>query len=350
MVLFFAWTTFVESYVKVYYPAMASVAMMGGLVLMMVVMFGVGFAGKLMAVDFPYVDGICNGFPNNKIRFYIKHDEVDQPIEQGYYATTITLRWAIYDPKVKGKVEKLHIHHRGLWAERVAFHTGRAFFWGDSVGHPAVSNLWLEEMDMPNIERVKGEPVFELVRGNMDEMSEPILSDNFKQWLKTKKTAKTGDATAENGAAGIDQKTKLLVAELLKLNRKVRELTRRSMKDHEVRLATEETTDQIKNELASTLDIPTKFQAAVVRFVLALWEAFGGIDNVVKTWGRGKVTMTKWVALTILGVAGLFFLYMNPQPVQRAYEWLGMGNNQLFIILLGVVAAAGVYLYGRRKK
>ena len=352
--LLIGWMMFVQNYVKVYHPELEQIAGWMGMALIFVSMFAITFVYEYMAGTYPYVEAICNGYPNNKLRFYIRELEADQPIEAGYYGTTIIPNWGLSHPKIKGKVETLYIHHRGLWAQRAGFHPGRAMFYGESIRHPAVTNVVLQEIAIPNIERVKGEPVYELVWGNMDETSNPIINDKYKSWLKGKKTVKpsnTQDATLPSAEAnGISHDDKMLMVENQRLNRINRELKRRSMSDHSVRLATEETSDLIKNELGATLEIPTKFMAAVVRFVLALWEAFGGIDNVVKTWGKGKVTMTKWISLTILGIAVLIFFYMNPAPVQRMYEWLSMGNNQIFVLLFGAIAAAGIYLYSRKRK
>jgi len=304
---------------------------------------------------YPFVNGICTKVQNQTFRFYIQDfEKIDVPTDKGYYSTTVNVKWASEYPG-KGKIEKLVIHHRGLFADRVEFVPGRAQFQGEWFNHPATARLWFEELELEktDIERGAPIPVLWLARGNKDGFSRAALVEEFL--MEHPGLLKSAGSNPAGGGSVLDLdmevKRGIRVEEILSENRRlkraIREMKRRSMKDHTMRLATEEETDLIKSELDATLDIPTKQSMSLTRTVLALYKAAGTIDNMRSYVGRRRVSpITRNAVILIMFLASLIYLGYRPDIVDKIFSYA----STYWYVVLGIagIMAAAWYYYKKR--
>lgn len=291
-----------------------------------------------------FIDAVCDSFPDSNMRFYIlQYAAQDQTVSPGYYSSHLRLKWPIKHPQ-KGKIQEIIVHHHDIWNNRFAFgRPGRALFQGEWFDHPSVAKAWLRELQRegPDIKQLTPIPIFELVRGNKDDDSPMLLAEA----ASTKIPGLT--AFAELKMTHEEQKTLKRVVELEADNR---ELRRRSMQNQRRKEDMENELNIIKNELGSTNNESTDFQAAVNRQVLSVWEYFGGLDNLVKQmWQRktGGFTVSKYLALTIIAVVAGGYFYMNPQVTMQVLNVL---NSNWILALGGLLVAAIIgYIMVKRK-
>jgi len=196
----FGWMLFVDQVVAVYFPSMKQIAGWMGIPFIFVLMLSIEFTYKMITSEYPFCDWVCPTWTDGRLRFYIDRDRLDekamfdQPLGDGWYCTTLPLKWAIKTPRGEKIETQIHIHHKGLFADRIRFHPGKAIFAGNEIGHPAVSEAWVEELDLEglDIERVKAEPVFILRRGNKDLISQTEMEEYWREYLLGKKKRRRG--------------------------------------------------------------------------------------------------------------------------------------------------------------
>lgn len=352
------WMLFTQSYVAVYYPEWEQPFGWIGFILILSMTALVDVVYWKITGPYPFIDAVCSSFPNSTLRFYVEaFEQLDQPTDKGHCSTTVKCRWPIKHPE-KGKCSHTTIHHVGLLADNVDFAPGRAQFQGEWFGHPSTAKIWLEELKFEgtDIEKAAPIPIFSLRMGNKkEEESSTNLLLNFIKEHKHKDVVK--DVTEEENpnsnpgfsSVHVDFDTEKIMRENLRLKRGNRELTRRYMKEHMNRIAIEEAIDLIKNELGATLNIPTKQSASVWRQILAMWEAFGGIDQLVKLYPRQRMTASKWAVIGVLGIAGLVYLTFNPDLIDKILSWTSTGYNGFIALGLVAVMVVTAFLYRRSK-
>jgi len=368
----FGWMVFTDQVIGVYLPTLKPIMGWMGIPFIFVLMLSIEFTYKMITSEYPFCDWVCPTWTDGKLRFYINRDRldektmIDQPLGDGWYCTTLPLKWPIKNPKGEKIETQIHIHHKGLFADRIRFHPAKAIFAGNEIGHPAVSEAWVEELELEekDIERVKAEPVFVLRRGNKDLVSSTVIEEYWREFVSKRKgkrrrgrprkveapiTMMDGDGKTEQVMVKpLDVSKAELLREIKRLEEANRELKRKYMKDHMQRLATEESTDLIKNELGAVLDIPTKVEASINRRILALWEYAGGIDNMVKLTRSQRISFGKYMAITILGLGALVLMYLNREQLPIILSWLSVFEHQLALIGIGIIVASVVYWVKKR--
>ena len=90
------------------------------------------------------------------------------------------------------------------------------------------------------------------------------------------------------------------------------------------------------------------FRGAVIEYLLSIREVQLTIENALKSMKGPRIPWGKWMIWPIMFVAGLVYLYYNPQVVSETQKYLSLPLNQLFILGLGIIAVAGIF-YARRR-
>lgn len=304
---------------------------LGTFLYLFIILGGVMFSdvyARYVSSQFPYLEIIVR--PTNKrLHVFIDKDEtLDRKIGENTYVlqlkTATPVRYEDY-----GKVKNIIIHHTGRLTEKLYFRPGWCTWRGLRTRHPQTEIL--EVMQVPNastsIDHGEAYPVFYLLHGSKDAgQRTPVL-------------------VASRNPADLDMHQKMaeLETELAKARRDAVEWQQRA-------LAAEEIIGQQRAETAGLLEAKTGIKEHALELMLGFRQATASFDRAIETLrGRRPFTFTKWVALTIICIASIVFLWANPQIVQEMSLWFREPLNTLLVLVVVIVVVAGLFYKGKRK-
>jgi len=293
--------------------------------------FFVNVAAQLAASAYLYMKIIIRPDVKELNVFVEKDMSFDRPLGNGYYEA----HFKIVNPvkyKDYGKIKELIILHKGKLSDHVYTRPGTAVWRGIFVKHNAVEVLEVTQAQTATttIDHGAPIPIFQLLMGSKD-IALPAAA------------APAGAGEAELAVL----KTKL--SEMEMENAKLR----RDAIEHQQRaLALEEITTQKTAETAGLLEAKVGIKEHAYETFLGLLNAFGRFDKAVEALGgrRWRFTFTKWVALTIIAVVLIVYLWANPEAAAAIQLWfMNPWNFMLVVIALATILAIILYSVKRKK-
>ena len=327
IVALFAWMMIITPFFPMEYRRTAG---MLGMVVCIVGMIMTEQVLKWTAASYTSIEAICRP-SNRKLHLFVKNIETAE-ITPGVFATKLNL-----GEKVKHEfyqiLEYIVVKHTLTFEDRFRFTPGKAMYKGYVVDHPKTAKIILYEpyegsFDVDHLSPI---PVFWLKEAPGDYYlpSETVMGHN--------PTSNPSEAF---------EKSKVLM-DNERLESENVEWKRQAMDWHQKAVRLEEVNDQIKNELHAILSSKSDQKQGVIEQVLTLLEGHTKIRAALKEVKGPTLTLTKTVAMVILGLAIIGVFVMNPGDLM---SWLSIKENQFFIILLvGISVFAYYYAMKKRK-
>jgi len=308
--------------------------MVGTFLYLAIILGGVIFSdvyARYVSSQYPYLQIIVR--PSNKtIHAFV---DKDQTLDRKIAENTYTLHLRLASPvryEDYGRVKELIIHHKGKLADKLYFRPGWCVWKGIRTRHPQTEIIEVLQVEKATTSIDHGEPipVFYLVHGSKDVSTyqAPVIAGN---------------------PASIDvneymRRISALEAELAKVRRDAVEWQQRA-------LAAEEIIGQQRAETAGLLEAKTGIKEHALELMLGFRLACASFDRAIESLrgGRVRFTFTKWVALTIIAVAFIVYLWANPNVAQEIALWLRSPINSIIVLAAVVVIIAVLFARGRRK-
>jgi len=295
----------------------------------------VNVAAQLSAAPHPYLKTIVR--PDNKeLHVFVDKDlTFDRPLGNGIHElhvkTVLPVKYKDY-----GKVKEIIILHRGRWSDHIYFRPGTAVWRGIFVKHGMVEVLEVTQAQTATtaIDHGSPIPIFQLLMGSKDRMLTSAITS----------------VSANHGKLEAELKT--LRERLSELEMENAKLRRDAIEHQQRALALEEITTQKTAETAGLLEAKVGIKEHAYETFLGLLNAFGRFDKAVEALGgrRWRLTFTKWVALTIIAVVFIVYLWANPQAAAAIQLWLMNPWNFMLVVIALVVILAIILYSGKRKR
>ncbi len=241
------------------------------------------------------------------------------------YATTLDLRFPVKFGELS-MVKRIELHHDGKWSERVKFRRGMCVWSGFSVPHPQTEIVEVFQVPKASTMMDHGEPVpvFVLKSASMDYYY-----------------GRVGTSASEDYLEQVGQDVRRTIRD------QMAEAERQKSEWHMRAIAAEEVIEQQKAEIKGLLEAKTGLKELAYEYMLTIFLACGSIEKALAHL-RGPLLnkdMIKYIALTVLGLAGVALVWANPDILTM------LASNVL--VLLAVILIAGaviVLLLQRRRK
>jgi len=316
-----------------------------GFILPFMTMAGIELAYIYRTSPYPYVEMFISP-RNQKLRFYIKKPIETREVKPGEYATKLNLAFPVKHPYYH-VIESLVIHHEGLWDKRVKFQPGKAWYKEEVISHPQTTFLVVEEKAKGSfdIDHSSPVPAFRLVWAPGDyylvkELLKPVNVDD----PGSNPSGNPGGAVQVADLRFEDVELRKRVEELEHENA---ELRRQAYDWHQKYIRAEQVIDQLKNELMAVLKSKADFKASVIQYMLTFREQQLTIANALKKLQGPRIAFSKWLAITLIAIAGLIWLQYNPDVLAKIQSWLSVTTNQIFVLVALVIAFA-IYISRRQ--
>jgi hypothetical protein len=265
---------------------------------------------------YPYLQLVVR--PENTVLhcFVEKDQSLSRRIGEDLYEARIALAYPVRYGEY-GRVKTIAILHRGRWSERVYLRPGQAYFQGLRVPHPQTEIVEVAQSRMTaSIDHGEPIPVFWMLLASKDRgPASPMQA----QRVETQELL---------------DRLRLLEEENAKLRREAVEWQQRA-------LAYEDVIAQQRAETAGLLDAKAGIKEHAYETFLGLLNAFGRFDKAVEALkGRRQgFAFTKWTAVTVISLAVIAYLWMNPQAAAQLYIWLSNPVNAVLVLaLVGLLA------------
>jgi len=308
-----------------------------GMTLYLVVAVGGVFfanvAAQFAAAPHPYLKVIVR--PDNKeLHVFVDKDlsfdrHLGNGIHEAHFKTVYPIKYKDY-----GKIREIIVLHRGKLSDHVYFRPGTAVWKGIFVKHPAVETIEVVQASTAATTIDHGEPipVFHLLMGSKDKAADPAVF------------------AANPGK--LEETVRILQARVQELEMENAKLRRDAVEEKQRALALEEVVVQQRAETSGLLEAKTGIKEHAYETFLGLLNAFGRFDKAVEALGGGRwrFTLTKWAALTIVGIAVIAYFWANPGAAQAAYVWLSNPVNFFLVIIGLVIVFAIIYYAGKRRR
>lgn len=328
IVVLFVWMNVITPFIPEGYRNVVGIL---GLVVCVVGMVTLDQFLKWTAASWTYIELVCR--PSNvKLHLFVKDLETVE-VEPNVYATQLILAEKIKHPFYQ-TLQYIVLKHKFPWEERMQFRPGKAVYKGYVVDHPKTARAVAYEPfeGSFDVDHLNPKPIFWLKEAPGDYyIPETVLQ---------------APLTVANGGGATAFEMERLIKENEDLKKQIAEEKRSKLDWHQKAVRLEEVVDQLKNELLAVLKSKADFKGAVIEYMLTIREAQLKIENALKQMRGFRFTLSKWVAILILGLAAIGVYMLYPEQV---IAWLSQSQNQLFIIILaGVVVFA--YYYARKVK
>ena len=295
--------------------------------------FFVNVAAQLAAAPHPYLKTIVR--PDNKeLHIFVDKDmSFDRPLGNGiheaHFKTVAPVKYKDY-----GKIKEVIVLHKGKLSDHVYFRPGKAVWRGIFIEHPAVETIEVIQAQTATTSIDHGEPIpiFQLLMGSKDRLLTPT-------------------AVSANPSK-LDAITSALRSRINELGMENAKLRRDTVEDKQRSLALEEVVVQQRAETSGLLEAKTGIKEHAYETFLGLLNAFGRFDKAVEALGgrRWRFTFTKWVALAIIGIAFIAYLWANPQAAASIQLWLANPWNFTLVVIVLVIVLAIVLYSGKKKR
>jgi hypothetical protein len=291
---------------------------------------------QVTASKYPYLQVVVR--PINVVLhvFVDKDKSLDRPLSgnediyEAHIKTAYPVKFEDY-----GRVKELVILHKRKLGDRIYFRPGKAVFHGIRIDHPQTEIIEVLQTQGASTFIDYGEPipVFHLLMGSKDRQYASAMAVS----------ANPGNLEAELNM--LRMQISELQVENAKLRRDAVELHQRSVADREVIV-------QQRAETSGLLDVKTGVKEHALEFVLGLYQSLARFDKLVEVLGgkRFGLTFNKWIALSIIAVAFIAYLWANPQAAAAIQLWL-MSPWNFLLVVIALVAILAIILYsGKRKR
>lgn len=244
-----------------------------------------------------------------------------------HWSTRCELAWPVKH-SYYGKIAEFTLHHAYPREKRFNFDHGECNYMGYWIDHPRVERI----------------VAYEFPKGSFDlDHSNPIPAFHVAE--------ASNDYFLEFPSSSINPSSMAsLKGENMRLTHTASENKRQAMKYQQLYIREEEKSKHIQNELAGVLKGELDFDSAVTERMLAHRRAQLTIENALKSraWYK-KLTLTKTLALLILGVVTVTLIFFDPSGVfTTLLEWIH--ENTTVTIIALVVLAMTVFFILRRKR
>jgi hypothetical protein len=297
--------------------------------------FGTTLWARECANKYPYLEAIVR--PDNKrLHLFVESDiskgrPLGKNVYEAYLHLAQSVKYADY-----GKVRDIIIQYTGKWSNRVHLRPGRAVWRGIRVEHPQTEIIELvqSERTTTSIDHGSPIPVFILRSASKDVYAPP----------RAFFTNNPGGFSQESDMAKLQMRLSQLAAENAKLKRDAITWQQRA-------LSYEDVVVQQRAETAGLLDAKAGIKEHAYETMLGFYQAFASFDKAMEAI-RGRrfaFSFNKWVALTIISVVAVAFLWANPQIITQAQIWLSNPYN-FGITAIALVVVLAIILYAQRRK
>jgi hypothetical protein len=150
---------------------------------------------------------------------------------------------------------------------------------------------------------------------------------------------------------GMTVQVSRLMDEIARLKAEVAEARRSEHEWHQKALAYEEIIEQQKAEIRGLTEGKTSYKDVAYEYVLSLLEATSDIVQGLKKIRGPRVSLTfnKWMAIVIISIASIVYLYLNPDLTRSIMLWLSSPMNQLFFLILIAIILGAIYYIQKRR-
>lgn len=284
-------------------------------------LFGTEILVREYVNSYPYIRMLVR--PENAwLHAFLKPPGATRRTGPNTYATTLDLRFPI---KFNGQmVKRIELHHQGRWSERIKFRRGNCVWSGFTVPHPQteIVEVYRAPKATVMVDRSEMVPVFVLKSASQD-YYRPAQLD------------------VEQVLTGED-----LITRVGTLEAQLAEAERQKSEWHQRAIAAEEIVEQQKSEIKGLMETKSGLKELAYEYMLTIYQACGSIEKALQKL-KGTVMskeIVKYIALTIVALAIIAFLWANPSIVSE------LASNALLLIVVLVVAIAAVFLMVRRKR
>ncbi len=283
-------------------------------------LFGTEIAIREYVNSYPYLRMLVR--PDNEwVHAFLSPPGNPRRIGPNQYTMTIDLRFPIRFGEYES-VKRIELHHDGRWSERIKFRRGMCVWSGFSVPHPQTE---IVEVYQTNVMMDHGEPVpvFVLASASLDyHHGRPRGStvEDFDSWVERR-----------------DRET---------LKEQLAEAVRQKAEWHMKAIAAEEEIEQQKAEIKGLLEAKTGTKELAYEYMLTIYQAYGNLHKALAHL-RGPILnrdLIRYVALTILGLAGVALVWANPDILTM------LASNVLVLVAVIVVAGAVIVLLLQRRR
>jgi hypothetical protein len=328
---------------------------LGGMLFIFIVFagtMGIDLYAREVANPYPYIEMIVRPY-NKKLHLFIEQDlsygrliDKESDFHEIHLKLAFPVKYLDY-----GKIREVVIHHQGKWSERVRFRPGTAVWRGLRISHPMTEVIEVVQIERATTSVDHGQPIPIFFLRSASKDIDYYKTMTYSMPFISKRTSKNNNFSSlslsiKNPNLEVESyKSRIadLEAQLIAL---------RSERDKwkEVALSYEEILEQKSAEIKGLLDAKSGFRETIVEALLTFWEAAGSIDKAIKMIRGGRsFRFDKWVALTILGLAGIAYFYVNPEAGTTFYRWLSVPLNALIFAMI-VISIVGVIIYTEKRK
>jgi hypothetical protein len=234
-----------------------------------------------------------------------------------------------------GRVDRIILYHYGEWGKRIKFRPGWAKYRGMSIKHPQTEKIIVEQKARSSTSVDHGSPI-------------PVffLRDASQDYFQKFETM---PPISING--GMTVQVSRLMDDIARLKAEVAEARRSEHEWHQKALAYEEIIEQQKAEIRGLTEGKTSYKDVAYEFVLSLLEATSDIVQGLKKIRGPRVSLTfnKWMAIVIISIASIAYLYLNPDLTHGIMLWLSSPMNQLFFLILIAIVLGAIYYIQKRR-
>jgi len=309
-----------------------------GIVGMVVCIGGMFFVDEMLkwqAASYTYIEATCRP-SNEKLHLFVKSIETKQtgPNE---WATKLNLGPKAHH-SVYHELKWIVLKHALSYEDRMEFCAGKAVYKSQIVDHPKTARITIYEDDEGgyDVDHLNPIPSYHLQEAPKDFFnSEAMLA---------RRVLVGADGQEYDEQDRYDMETLLKEKEIL--HRSVTEYKRQAWSWHKQAVRFEDVIEHLKGELTAALESKGDFKKGLVQLMLTIREQQLRIEHALKSLKRPTFTVTKIVAMLILGLASLGVFAFVPE----ARAWISSTGNQFFIIIFGGVALAVYYLIVQRRK
>jgi len=328
----------------------------GGMLFIFIVLagtMGIDLYAREVANPYPYIEMIVRPY-NKKLHLFIEQDlsygrliDKERDFHEIHLKLAFPVKYLDY-----GKVREIVIHHQGRWSERVRFRPGTAVWRGLKVSHPMTEIIEVVQIERATTSVDHGQPIPIFFLRSASKDIDYYKTMTYSMPFISKRTSKNNSSFNQNLKATQNSNLEAETYETKIADLEAQLIALRSERDKwkEVALSYEEILEQKSAEIKGLLDAKSGFRESVVEALLTFWEAAGSIDKAIKMirGGRG-FRFDKWIALTIFGLAGIAYFYVNPEAGTTFYRWLSVPFNALIFAII-VISIVGVIIYTEKRK
>ena len=277
--------------------------------------------------------------PSEKtLNWFVKRNaQTSQPTKDAPHMITTELPLGVkYKDKLFGQIDTVVLKHEYSAESRLIPSQGKINYKGTVIDHNSMCTIVVYELPESSFEIDHGQPIptYYLANAPGDYNIGPI---NMMMLPIGNPRPLTPNQT-----------TQYLIQENRNLKIALAEERRKASKWHTRSIQTESAVKGVTEEINGLLKNPIKFLVAVIQYVQSYISAGHEIDQLAKQGSFWK-RIPSWIMY--LGAFGILLAFFgaNPQIQQGFGQWVSVGTNQLFLLLIvAMILIVVYYLFHRR--